>query len=79
MKRNNGFKTLVVWLIIGIIIIFVVPSIINSTNNTLTYSELIDKIENGEVSDVEISYDGLTAKVKLKNDNSVKKCKYTKC
>ena len=72
MKRNNGFKTLVVWLIIGIIIIFVVPSIINSTNNTLTYSELIDKIENGEVSDVEISYDGLTAKVKLKNDNSVK-------
>lgn len=72
MKRNNGFKTLVIWLIIGIIIIFVVPSIINSTNNTLTYSELIDKVENGEVSDIEISYDGLTAKVKLKNDNSIK-------
>ena len=72
MKRNNGFKTLIVWLIIGIIIIFVVPSIINSTNNTLTYSELIDKIEKNEVTDIEISYDGESATVKLKGDNSVK-------
>ena len=72
MKRNNGFKTLIVWLIIGIIIIFVVPSIINSTNNTLTYSKLIDKIEKNEVTDIEISYDGESATVKLKGDNSVK-------
>ena len=73
MKKNNGLKTFIVWLIIGIIIIFVVPSIINNTNNTLTYSELIDKIENNEVTDIEISYDGGSASVKLKNDNSIKK------
>ena len=73
MKKNNGLKTLVVWLIIGIILIFVVPSIINNTNNTLTYSELIDKVENNEVTDIQISYDGESASVKLKNDNSIKK------
>jgi len=73
LKKNNGLKTFIVWLIIGIIIIFVVPSIINNTNNTLTYSELIDKIENNEVTDIEISYDGGSASVKLKNDNSIKK------
>ena len=73
MKKNNGLKKLVVWLIIGIILIFVVPTIINNTNNTLTYSELIDKIENNEVTDIEISYDGGSASVKLKNDNSIKK------
>ena len=73
MKKNNSFKNLIIWLIIGIILIFVVPSIINSTNNTLTYSELIDRIEKGEVTDIEISYDGESASVKLKNDNSIKK------
>ena len=73
MKKNNSFKNLIIWLIIGIILIFVVPSIINNTNNTLTYSELIDKVENNEVTDIQISYDGESASVKLKNDNSIKK------
>ena len=38
----------------------------------MTYSELLSKIEAGEVTDISISYDGDSAKVKLKDDNSIK-------
>ena len=69
---KNGIKTLAIWLVIGIIIIFVLPAILNSANNTLTYSELLSKIESGEVTDVEIDYEGKEAQVKLKNDSNIK-------
>ena len=69
---KNGIKTLAIWLVIGIIIIFVLPAILNSANNTLTYSELLSKIEAGEVTDVEINYEGKEAKVKLKDDSNIK-------
>ncbi len=69
---RNGIKTLAIWLVIGIIIIFVLPAILNGANNTLTYSELLSKIESGEVTDVEIDYEGKEAQVKLKNDSNIK-------
>ncbi len=70
---KNGIKTLAIWLVIGIIIMFVVPAILNGTNRQLTYSELVTKIKAGEVTDVEIEYEKDSAKVKLKNDTNIKK------
>ena len=70
---RNGIKTLAIWLVIGIIIIFAVPAILNGTNNVLTYSELLSKVEAGEVTDVEIDYEGKEARVKLKDDSNIKK------
>ncbi len=70
---KNGIKTLAIWLVIGIIMIFVVPVVLENTNKKLTYSELVEKIENSEVTDVEIEYGGESAKVKLKNDSNIKK------
>ena len=69
---KNSIKTLAVWLIIGIILLFVIPAILNGTNKDLTYSELLTKIESGEVTDIEIEYGGNSAKVKLKNDSNIK-------
>ena len=57
------------WLIIGIILIVLISSILSNTDNKLAYSELISKIESGEVKEVELSYDGTTAIVELTNDN----------
>ena len=69
---KSGIKTLAMWLIIGIIFVVLLTSIVDSDNNKLAYSELVESIEAGEVSEIEISADGMTAEVKLKNENFVK-------
>ncbi len=70
---KNGIKTLAIWLIIGIILIFVIPTVLDQTNRKLTYSELLEKISASEVTDIEIDYGGKTASVKIKNDSNIKK------
>ena len=45
---RNSIKTLAAWLVIGIILLFIIPAILNGTNKELTYSELLSKIEAGE-------------------------------
>ena len=51
---KNGIKTLAIWLVIGVIILFVVPAVLDGTNKQMTYSELLSKIEAGEVKEIEI-------------------------
>ena len=69
---KNSIKTLATWLIIGVILIILINSIFDSSNNKLAYSELVGKIESGEVKEIVISSDETTAEVKLKNENLVK-------
>ena len=69
---KSGIKTLAMWLIIGIIFVVLLTSILDNSNNRLAYSELIEEIEAGEVSEIEISSDGTTAQVRLKDENFVK-------
>ncbi|MBS1340055.1 MAG: ATP-dependent zinc metalloprotease FtsH [Clostridia bacterium] len=60
------------WLIIFIIFIVLISSIIDNTENRLAYSELLSKVEAGEVKEIEISADKVKANVKLKNQNVTK-------
>ena len=69
---KNSIKTLAMWLIIFVIFMVVITSILDNSNNKLAYSELIAKIEAGEVKEIEISSDGASAEVLLKNDNMPK-------
>ena len=69
---KNSIKTLAMWLIILVIFIVLITSILDNTNNKLAYSELVSKIETGEVKEIEISSDGAKAEVILKNENSPK-------
>ena len=69
---KNSIKTLAMWLIIGIIFIVVVTSILDNASNKLAYSELIAKIQSGEVKEIEIASDGAKAEVLLKNENTPK-------
>ena len=69
---KNGIKTLAMWLVIGIILIVVISSIIENTDNKLAYSELLSKAEAGQVQEITLSSDGRKAEVKLKNENFAK-------
>ena len=49
VKLRSSLKTLAVWLIIGIIFIVLLTSILGNSDNKLSYSELLTKVEAGEV------------------------------
>ena len=63
---KSGIKTLAMWLIIGIIFVVLLTSILDNDSNKLAYSELVEKIEAGEVSEIEISSDGTRCRGKIK-------------
>ena len=62
---KNGIKTLAMWLIIGVIFIVVLSSIVESEDSKLKYSELIEQINSGKVTSIQIQADGKTAYVTL--------------
>ena len=70
---KSSLKTLAMWLIIGIIFIVVVTNIIDSSNNNMSYSELITKIENGEIKEIEIQANGKEAYITTKVSSAQKK------
>ncbi len=70
---KNGIKSLAIWLIIGVILIVVISSIMENSNNKMTYSELIENIESGNVSSVQLSAGGESAKVTLNDNNKTVK------
>ena len=70
---KNGIKSLAIWLIIGVILIVVITSVMENANNKMTYSELIENIEEGNVSSVQLSAGGESAKVTLNDNNKTTK------
>ena len=69
---KNSIKTLAMWLIIIVIFIVLITTIMDNSSNKLAYSNLVSKIETGDVREIEISSDGKKAEVLLKNDNNKK-------
>ena len=69
---KSGIKTLALWLIIIVIAIVVITSILDNSANKLAYSELVAKIEAGDVKEIEISADGTKAEVVLKSESAKK-------
>ena len=70
---KNSLKTLAVWLIIGVILVVAISTIFENSNTKLSYSDLIAKIDAGQVEKIELDAGGASATVKLKNDNIEKK------
>ena len=69
---KNSIKTLAMWLIIIVIFVVLITTILDNSGNKLAYSDLISKIETGDVREIEISSDGKKAEVKLKNESNNK-------
>ena len=55
LKLKSGIKTLAMWLIIIVISVIVISSILDNSSNKLAYSELVSKIEAGEVKEIELA------------------------
>ena len=70
---KNSLKTLAVWLIIGVILVVAISTILENSNTKLSYSDLIAKIDAGQVEKIELDAGGASATVRLKNDNIEKK------
>ena len=69
---KNGIKSLATWLIIGIILVVVISSIIDNSNSKMTYSELIENIEEKKIESIEVSSEGNSANVQLKSEKGTK-------
>lgn len=72
MKSKSGIKTLAMWLIGIVLFVVLLNANFNSKETEMSYSELINSIKAGEVSNIEISSDGTTATVTL-DSTAVKK------
>ena len=70
---KNGLKTLAMWSILIIIFVVLLTSILDNSESKLKYSELVSKIETGEVKEIEIQSGGEKAYVTLKGSASNKK------
>ena len=70
---KNGIKTLAIWLIIGVILIVGVTAIYDNEDRKFTYSELVSKINAGQVSTIDINADGYSAMVEFNDGTSQKK------
>ena len=66
---KKGIKTIAMWLVTVVIVIFLVQAALNNPETKMKYSELLAKIEGGEISSVEISADQTLAYVTLKTDS----------
>ena len=64
---KSGIKTIGMWLIIGVIFIVLLSSVIDNSQNKIDYSDMLSKIQTGDVQSVEVQTDGKTALVQLKD------------
>ena len=69
---KGKLKTLAIWLIIAVIFIVLLTSVIDNANTKMTYSDLITKMELGEVKEIEINSNGTSAYVKLEGESNTK-------
>lgn len=72
---KNGIKTLAIWLIIIIASVGILSGLLNSSDRKMNYSELIQAINQGEISEIEISSNKETLYVTQKNVDTANKVK----
>ena len=69
---KGRLKTLAIWLIIAVIFVVLLTSVIDNANTKMTYSDLLNKMEAGDVKQIEINSNGKSAYVKLDGENITK-------
>ena len=65
---KGKLKTFAIWLILGIIFVVLLTSVIDNSNTKMTYSELITKMELGEISEIELASNGKSAYIKVEGE-----------
>ena len=67
---KNGIKTLATWLVLGLIFLALLSAVVNNSDYKMSYSDLLNKISTGEVTEVVISSDSKTARAILKSSET---------
>ncbi len=67
---KNGIKTLATWLVLGLVFLTLLSAVVNNSDYKMSYSDLLNKISTGEVSEVIISSDSKTARAILKSSEA---------
>ncbi len=67
---KNGIKTLATWLILGVILFALASSVFSGNETKMNYTELMSKINSGEVSKIEISSDREKVIATLKSNDT---------
>jgi len=70
---KNGIKSLAVWLIIGVILVVGINAIYDNNDRKFSYTQLIEKVNNGQVSSIVLSAGGESADIKFNDGTSDKK------
>ena len=72
-KKNGMLGTLLTYVLLIGLTIFMISMLNTNITKDMSYTEFIQKIDEGSVEKVEITNDRLTANVKLKNEeNSIR-------
>ena len=69
---KSGIKTLAMWLIGIVVFVVLLNANFNNKDTKMTYSELINSIKAGEVSEITVASDGTKAEVKLSSGDTKK-------
>lgn len=72
---KSGIKTLAIWLIIIIISVALLSGLLNNSDRKMNYSELIQAINQGQISEIEISSDKETLYVTEKSGDVTNRVK----
>lgn len=72
MKKNSILRTIGIYLLLIVVAIYAISMMDTSVKKDMYYDELLQKINQKDVSSVTLSNDRLSAEVKLKDEENVK-------
>ena len=70
---KNGIKSLAVWLIIGVILAVGINAIYDNNDRKFSYTQLMEKVQNGQVQTIMISSGGESADITFNDGTTDKK------
>ena len=70
---KNGIKSLAVWLIIGVILAVGINAIYDNNDRKFSYTQLMEKVQNGQVQSIMISSGGESADITFNDGTTDKK------
>ena len=71
MKKKSAFRTLAIYIVLIALAIYAITLLDSNQTREMSYTELIQKIDEQAVSSIQLSTDRMTANVKLKDEEDV--------
>ena len=71
MNKKSAFRTLIVYAVLIAIAIYAITLLDSTQTKEMSYTELMQKIEEQNVQSIQMGVDRLTANVKLKDEENI--------